>query len=370
MRRVTLSVDATVPVVAAWLAPGYVQPVDYRSEIQRALGSDFAVERQLNGAGTSHVFVAQELALGRRVVVKMLPKELTSGVNADRFSREIAGAARLQHPHLVPLLTAGVATSAGVPWFSMPYVEGESLRELIVRRGALPIGMAARLMREIGSALAYAHGRGIVHRDIKPENVLLSDGVAMITDFGVAMPVDSAIAEGTKGGRRLTGAGVSLGTPAYSPPEQIESAGTVDHRADVYAFGCMAYELLSGAPPFSGMNLRETLVAQVRTIPEPIEQKRKGMPPALANIVMRCLEKDPDKRPQSATEIVKVIDGLTLSSLNETGENPAVTSERIRAVTPPIAMREPAKTGSKMPTVLMLSVLTLVLAAAAFLMRG
>jgi serine/threonine protein kinase len=338
--------------------------------MQSALGDGFAIERELDGAGASHVFLAEELSLGRRVVVKMLPKQLASGVNAERFRREIAVAARLQHPHLVPLLTAGVVTSAGVPWFSMPYVEGESLRELLVRRGALSTGTAARLMREIASALAYAHGRGIVHRDIKPENVLLSDGVAMITDFGVAMAVDTAIAEGTKGGRRLTGAGVSLGTPAYSAPEQIASAGTVDHRADVYAFGCLAYELFAGSPPFDGRNLRDTLHAQINENPEPLDRKRSGLPPAIGQVIMRCLEKDPANRPDSASDIVKVIDGLTLTSLSETAESPAVTSDRIRIATP-ITADAPQRGAatSRMTPLLLLGVVTLLLAAAAVLLR-
>lgn len=311
--------------------------MDYRAEMQAALGGGFVIERELEGAGTSHVFVAEELALGRRVVVKMLPKKLTSGVNAERFQREIAVAARLQHPHLVPLLTAGVVTSAGVPWFSMPYVEGESLRELLMRRGALSVLTAARLMREMASALAYAHGRGIVHRDIKPENVLLSDGVAMITDFGVAMAVDTAIAADGKGGRRLTGAGVSLGTPAYSAPEQISSAGTVDARADVYSLGCVSYELLTGSPPFSGRSLRDLLNAHINERPAPLDHARAGLPPAIAQIVMRCLEKDPAKRPESASEIVRVIDGLTLTSLTETAESPTVSNDRVRTGSTPVA---------------------------------
>jgi serine/threonine-protein kinase len=298
----------------------------------------------------------------------MLPKALTSGVNSDRFQREIAVAARLQHPHLVPLLTAGVVGTDSVPWFSMPFVEGESLRELILRRAPLPVVTAARLMREIASALAYAHSRGIVHRDIKPENVLLSDGVAMVTDFGVAMAVDSAIAEGPKGGRRLTGAGVSLGTPAYSPPEQIASAGTVDHRADLYAFGCVAYELLTGAPPFTGRNLRDMLNAQINDMPDPLDHKRPGLPPALVEIVMRCLEKNPDDRPESASDIVRVIDGLTLSSIAETGENPAVT-QRHRSPIPPQTSLPPAATPARFPTIAVIAVVTLVLAAAALMLR-
>lgn len=335
--------------------------MNYREEIQKALGSGFAIERELPGAGASSVFVAEELALGRRVVIKMLSSKSAGGVNVERFEREIAVAARLQHPHLVPLLTAGVVSSADVPWFSMPFVEGETLRELIVRRGPLPMGQAVRLLREIASALSYAHTRGIVHRDIKPENVLLSDGVAMITDFGVAMAVDSAIAAGTKGGRRLTGAGTTLGTPAYSAPEQIGSAGSVDHRADIYAFGCMAYEILTGAPPFSNHSLRELLVAQINEQPAPVTQHRPNVPPALARMVMRCLQKAPEERPQVASEIVNVIDGITLTSLHETGETPAVSSERLRAAAVPASGAPVPPRASKIPLLSLIFSVTLVL---------
>lgn len=307
--------------------------MDYRTELLQALGEGFVIERELDGAGASQVFVARERALGRQVVVKMLPKSLANEVNRERFQREIAVAARLQHPHLVPLLTAGVIGSAGIPWFSMPFVEGESLRELLTRRGALPVLTAARLLREIASALSYAHGRGVVHRDIKPENILLSDGVAMVTDFGVAMAVDTASDTPVGVRRRLTAVGAILGTPAYSAPEQISSAGMVDHRADVYSLGCVAYEILGGSSPFAGRNLRDLLYAQVNERPAPLDHVRPGLPPAIVAVVMRCLEKDPEQRPQSASHIVAVIDGLTITSLSETAENPAVISDRLRATT-------------------------------------
>lgn len=337
--------------------------------MQAALGEGFEIQRELEGAGTSHVFVAEELSLGRRVVVKMLPRKLTSGVNAERFQREIAVAARLQHPHLVPLLRAGVVTSAGVPWFSMPFVEGESLRELLMRRGAVPVLTAARLMREMASALAYAHARGIVHRDIKPENVLLSDGVAMITDFGVAMAVDSAIADGTPGKRRLTGAGATLGTPAYTAPEQITSAGSVDARADVYSLGCVAYELLTGSPPFSGRGLRDLLNAHINERPAPLDHLRPGLPPAIVQVVMRCLEKNPDDRPESASEIVRVIDGLTLTSLSETAESPTVTAERVRTGSTPAAVPSALATPSRFPAAWLILPVVLLIGAAALWLR-
>ena len=351
----------------------YPSGVDYRAQMQAALGNAFTIERELAGVGRSNVFVAEELALGRRVVIKMLPKSQATDASLERFRREISIAARLQHPHLVPLLTAGRIDSSGVLWFSMPFVEGESLRDVLQRRGALPLGAATRLMREIALALAYAHRRGVVHRDLKPDNVLLSDGVAMITDFGVAMAMDSAITDGRDIGPRLTGVGATLGTPAYSAPEQIEAAGEVDHRADLYSFGCVAYEMLTGSSPFFGRNLRDMLIAQVRDLPEPLERLRPTLPPAIQQIVMRCLEKEPAKRPHSASEIVKVLDTLSQTSINESGEVPAAVPPFARPATPAAAALKTQSVGSistsPTHTALPVVALAIVLLAAAILLK-
>ena len=227
-------------------------------------------------------------------------------------------------------------------------------------------------MREIASALAYAHGRGVVHRDIKPENVLLSDGVAMVSDFGVAMAVNSAIADDGGGGRRLTGAGASLGTPAYCSPEQIVSAGTVDHRADLYSFGCVAYELLTGSSPFSGRSLRDVLHAQINEAPVPIEHGRPGLPPAISQVIMRCLEKAPANRPDSAAEIVRVIDSVTLSSLADSADVRPIASERTRKGDAPAGMRtaspSPSGPSARLSAALLLGVVALILVAAIVLM--
>ncbi len=287
-----------------------------RERLQLALGDQYVINRQLGGGGSAHVFLATEVALDRMVVIKVLPPELTDGVDGARFHREILIAARLQHPHLVPLLAAvepdgGTDTAPEtLRWYSMPYVEGKSLREYLVKRGALPLADALRLLRELASALAYAHAKGVIHRDIKPENVLLSDGVAMIADFGVAKALDDASEAAVNSGRRVTTVSMTLGTPAYMSPEQVKNARVVDHKADLYAFACVAYEILTGAPPFVRPSLRATMAAQLAETPRPVRELRADIPASLADIVMRCLEKDPLQRPHSATVIVKTIDVL------------------------------------------------------------
>ena len=216
--------------------------MDLREQLQKTLGDAYALERELGGGGMSRVFVATEASLGRRVVVKVLPGASGGSVSIDRFKREIQLAARLQHPHIVPLLTAG--ESDGLPFFTMPYVEGESLRVRLSRGGELPIAEGMRILREVAAALANAHEKGIVHRDIKPDNVLLSGGAAMVTDFGVAKALSASTddAHGT-----MTSLGVALGTTAYMSPEQAAAAPTIDARADIYAWGIMAYERAPGA---------------------------------------------------------------------------------------------------------------------------
>ncbi|WP_411282154.1 serine/threonine-protein kinase [Gemmatimonas sp.] len=294
---------STVPIDAGAL----------RARLQRQLEGTYVIERELGGAGSSQVFLATEISLDRSVVLKVLPPELTADVDAERFRREIQFAAKLQHPHLVPLLSAAFATVEGdseqVRWYSMPYIEGHTLRELLVRRGTPPYAEAIRLLREMALALAYAHARGVVHRDIKPENVLLNDGIAMISDFGVARALDDASDTALRTGRRVTTVSTVLGTPDYMSPEQIGSAHVVDHRADLYAFGCVAYELLTGAPPFARPSLRATLAAQLADSPVPILHQRPELPPPIAAMVMRCLAKNPAERPASASWIIRAIEG-------------------------------------------------------------
>ena len=279
---------------------------DVRVQLQAALGSAYTIERELGGGGMARVFVALDRALERRVVVKVLPPELAASLSVERFKREIMMVAALQHPHIVGVLSAGEAD--GLPYFIMPFVDGESLRER-VRRGPMPIKDTVSILRDVARALAFAHERGIVHRDIKPDNVLLSAGTATVTDFGVAKAVTSARTPSRfHDGSTLTGAGTSLGTPAYMAPEQAAGDPDTDHRADIYAFGIVAYEMLTGKPPFTGKNPQSLLVAQLTEQPAPVASRRKDVPEALARIVMHCLQKDADDRPQSAGALLQALD--------------------------------------------------------------
>ncbi|MGI9079134.1 MAG: protein kinase domain-containing protein [Gemmatimonadaceae bacterium] len=280
---------------------------DLRDQLQSTLGHAYQLERELGGGGMSRVFVATETALGRKVVVKVLPPELTEGMSVERFKREIALAAGLQHPHIVPVHAAGETN--GLPYYTMPFVDGHSLRGRLARGGPLGLTEAIGILRDVAKALAYAHEHGVVHRDIKPDNVLLTGGSAVVTDFGVAKAL-SASKTSAPGGT-LTQVGTSLGTPAYMAPEQAAADPDTDHRADIYAYGVMAYEMLVGHPPFHGRTPQKLLAAQMGERPQPVEEVRADAPPLLAQLVMKCLEKDADNRPQSAADLVRVLETIT-----------------------------------------------------------
>jgi tetratricopeptide (TPR) repeat protein len=281
--------------------------MELRDQLQQALGSTYAVERELGGGGMSRVFAATETALGRKVVIKVVPLELGAGVNVERFKREIQLAAGLQHPHIVPVLTAG--EMSGIPYYTMPFVEGEPLRAKI-SAGPLPISEVVSILRDVAKALGYAHERGVVHRDIKSDNVVLTGGAAAVIDFGIAKAISAARAGGADGSM-LTQVGTSIGTPAYMAPEQAAADPSADHRADIYSFGCMAYELLAGRTPFAGLPPQKLLAAHMSQRPQEISELRTDTPPALARLVMQCLEKDPAARPQNAAEIGRQLDAVT-----------------------------------------------------------
>jgi len=276
---------------------------DFVERLRAAVGGSYAIERELGGGGMSRVFVAEDRALERPVVIKVLHPELAAGVNVDRFKREVQLLARLQHPHIVPILSAGEAD--GLPYYVMPFVRGESLRARL-ERGPLAPAEAAGLLADVAKALAAAHAEGVVHRDIKPDNILISGGAAVVADFGIAKALSSARLKEDAG--TLTSLGTSLGTPAYMAPEQVAGDPNVDARADIYSLGCVAYEALTGVSPFAGKTPQQMLAAQVIEPPPPIASRRDGIPPALAAVVMQCLEKEPGNRPQSATELAALLD--------------------------------------------------------------
>ena len=280
---------------------------DFRTQLQAGLAGTFILERELGGGGMSRVFLATETALDRRVVIKTVPADMLSATAAERFRREILTVARLSHPNIVPVLAAGDA--GGVPWFSMPWVEGAALREQLAR-GPMPLSAAVSVLRDVARALADAHAHGVAHRDIKPENILLARGAAVVTDFGVAKALSVATSTGEPS-ERLTGTGMAIGTVAYMAPEQIAAEPDLDHRADLYAWGMVAYELLAGRPTFDGLSGSALIAAQIGTMPEPLAVVAPLVPPALAAIVMQCLAKLPADRPQRADELVVVLESLS-----------------------------------------------------------
>ena len=298
---------------------------DLRARVQAALAGSFTLQRDLGGA-MSRVFVAHERALDRDVVVKVLPPELAADVNMERFKREVQLAARLQHPNIVPLLTAGEVD--GLAYFTMPVVAGESLRVRIDRDGALPLADAIRILRGVADALVFAHEAGIVHRDIKPENILLIRQHAQVTDFGVAKALSSSAAWDTA----LTARHIAVGTPAYMAPEQAAASPATDHRADLYAFGVVAYECLVGRPPFSGDTPHDLMMAHLSDVPQPVGRLRDGVPPALAALIMRCLAKRPEDRPASAHVLLQALDLFATPSLGTPAVSEPDTRKRMLAI--------------------------------------
>ena len=290
---------------------------DFRARLDASIAGQYVIERELGGGGMSRTYVATERTLNRRVVIKVLAPELLAGVSVDRFNREILLAAQLQHPHIVPVLGAGNAD--GLPWFTMPYVEGESVRQRL-GRGPLAMGEVISILRDVARALAFAHSHGVVHRDIKPDNVLLAAGSATVTDFGIAKAISASRTDAPGGS--LTVAGTSIGTPAYMAPEQAAGDPDTDNRADFYSFGVLAYELLCGQVPFHGLPPSRMLAAHMSERPRDIRELRPDVPSALAQVVMRCLEKEPDDRPQQGTDIVKVLDSVNSSGAS--GAAPAI----------------------------------------------
>ena len=279
----------------------------FSAELQSALAPAYTIQRELTGGGMSRVFVALEHSLGRTVVVKVLKPELGAGMNRERFRREIMLAAQLQHPHIVPVLSAG--EHGELLWYTMPFVEGVSLRDSLAHVGKFSPRTVTRVLHDVLDALAYAHRRGVIHRDIKPGNILHHGSHSLVTDFGVAKALSASLPHsGT------TSVGIAIGTPAYMAPEQLAADPSADHRMDLYAVGLLAYELLTGLQPFSGSSPQATMAAQLTRMPTPLEECCPGVPPELAGLIMRLLAKHPDDRPATATAALADLENLATPS--------------------------------------------------------
>jgi eukaryotic-like serine/threonine-protein kinase len=292
---------------------------DLGAYLQSAFGDVYTIERELAGGGMGRVFLARERALGRAVAIKILLPMFAAGIKTERFAREVRLTAALQHPNIVPVFTAGRVPAANfieaespaeLPYYVMPYVPGESLRTRLTRDGRLPLADAISILRDVARALAFAHERGVVHRDVKPENVLLAGDAAVVTDFGIAKAVSSAAqpAELDPQVATLSAVGSAIGTPAYMAPEQATGDPGVDHRADLYAWGVLAYELLTGRHPFAERRTPQQLLsAHLSETPAPISESAPELPATLGAFVTQCLEKDRARRPQSAREILDAL---------------------------------------------------------------
>jgi serine/threonine-protein kinase len=310
---------------------------ELREQLQTSLDGTYQIERELGGGGMSRVFLAEERRLRRKVVVKVLEPTVAAEISASRFEREIEIAARLQHPQIVPVFAAGEAD--GLPYYTMPFIDGESLGARLTR-GQMPYREAIDVLRDVAKALAFAHARGVVHRDIKPNNILLAHGSAVVMDFGIAKAIAAAKrgirAEGSGPGDQvsaaLTAVGMTIGTPAYMSPEQVAGDGDVDQRADIYAFGCVAFEMLAGSPPFTASSLAALFAAHLTRKPAAVTEHRSDAPPSLAKLVERCLEKEPRARPDTAADLIDALDRATAELSGMRAVSVAPTSPKRVAV--------------------------------------
>ena len=278
---------------------------DLRELLQSSLGTGYRLSRELGGGGMSKVFVADDPTVGRRVVVKVLSPDLAAGVNVDRFKREIQLAVSLHHPRIVPVFSAG-QSGDDVLYYTMPFIEGETLRALVDRERQLSLEHALAITRDVAEALDHAHGRNIVHRDIKPDNILIErqTGRAVVTDFGIARAIERAA-----GDNSVTSTGFTLGTPTYMSPEQAGAERDLDGRSDIYSLGCVLYEMLAGAPPFTGPSVRSIIARHMTEPPPEVGIVRPDLPPGARVLVRRMLAKSRNARPATAAALIDDIDG-------------------------------------------------------------
>ncbi|MGE3617215.1 MAG: serine/threonine-protein kinase, partial [Gemmatimonadales bacterium] len=274
-----------------------------------ALADRYRIERELGRGGMAIVYLAQDLRHDRKVALKVLRPELAAAIGAERFLAEIRTTAALQHPHILPLFDSGAAD--GFLFYVMPFVQGETVRDRLQREKQLPVGEAVRIATEVAAALDYAHRHGVIHRDIKPENILLHDGSALVADFGIAL------AASTADGVRMTETGMSLGTPSYMSPEQAAGEREITARSDVYALGCVLYEMLLGEPPFTGPTIQATVAKVLGEKPAGIVARRERVPIEVEDAVLTALEKLPADRFASAGEFAAALQGQVAHSTTQ-----------------------------------------------------
>ena len=300
------------------------------SDVAKALSDRYVVERELGTGGMATVYLARDLKHERSVAIKLLHQDIAESLGSERFLREIRLAAALTHPHILPLFDSGEA--AGRMFYVMPNADGQSLRDRLDAVNQLPVDEAVRIAIEVADALDYAHRRGVVHRDIKPENIMLHDGHALVADFGVGKAV---LAAATEGRATLTQVGVTVGTPAYMSPEQA-AGDTIDGRSDLFALGCMLYEMLTGEQPFIGPTLQATIAKRFHHTPPTVGTLRAGTPQALCETVDRLLEKDPDARISTGAMVVAALRSSTSGSYATT---PGVATQRRGSTSPSVAAK-------------------------------
>jgi serine/threonine-protein kinase len=346
---------------------------DTYQRLQAALAGRYTLTRELGHGGMSTVFEAKDIRLDRTVAVKLLDRAVTGTIGVERFVREIAITARLQHPHILTLIESG--KDDGLVYYVMPFVGGESLRERLTREPRFPVADAVWIAREVADALAYAHAQGVVHRDIKPENILVSGGHALVADFGIARAIESCNVCGPSAG--ITAVGLPIGTPAYMSPEQAEGRPDVDGRSDVYSLGCVLFEMLAGRPPFMGRNARSVMTQHVTTPPPALLELRPGLTSGVVEAVERAIAKDPEERYATAKEFGDVLQLLAATEVVEQATPPEARASGSgrrptpRSVAPiaPVAEPEPSS-GNRAGLWLLLGAAVLALALGVSVLAG